>query len=229
MAIILALFLQLSSWQWHRYHEKLSLQKNYQAASSAAEIPYPQALQRIKMAPKAPVFIAVTLSGHYDNDHPIVLDNRSLHGQAGYEIFTPLRIDQAPATAILIDRGFVPSGHHWQSLPDLTVTTATVQLRGFLTAPPTTFSLGPAIEPTTPTWPLRAARIDMQALQSHYPYTLSPHVLLLKPAQPGAFACEWSYPQFFAERSLGYTFQWLALALATLVLWAIMSFKKSNH
>ena len=226
MALILALFLQLSSWQWHRYHEKLHLQRTYQAASITPEVPLTQALASIPLQAKDNVFLSIAASGHYDPLHQIVLDNRSMGGQPGYEIFTPLLLDTKPATAILIDRGFIPVGQHWQSLPDLTPPSGQVTLKGFLSQAQHNFILGAAIEASLKPWPLRVARIDFNLLQKHYSYPLVPYVIHLKPKQAGSYLCQWSYPQLFAERSLGYTFQWLALAAATLVLWAIISFKR---
>ncbi len=228
MALILALFLQLSSWQWHRYHEKLQLQTTYQAALTAPEISLNAALVLFSTKSITP-FIAIKLKGHYDTDKQIVLDNRSQAGHPGYEIYTPFVLDDTPNKAILINRGFIPLGHGWKDIPDLTVTTESIQLNGFLTLAAKNFILGPEIEHTLNAWPLRLARIDFPLLKSYYPYFLVPYVVLLKPQQIGSYLCQWSFPALFAERSLGYTFQWLALALATIVLWTIISFKKERR
>ncbi len=227
MALILALFLQLSSWQWHRYHEKLQLQTTYQAALSAPEISLGAALEQFSVKSTIP-FTAIKLAGHYDTTKQIVMDNRSQAGKPGYEIYTPFILNDTPDKAILINRGFVPLGHGWKDLPDLSVTTESLQLSGFLTLAPRNFILGPEIEHAFAAWPLRLARINFALLKNYYPYSLVPYVVLLKPQQPGSYLCQWSFPSLFAERSLGYAFQWLALALATIILWTIISFKKDR-
>lgn len=225
MAGIVILCLQLSHWQWHRYHTKQALTQAYQQQWQASPIPLAQALSQLPKQAKAPVFIKVTVTGQYDSQHAVVLDNRSQQGQAGYHILTPLRLADSPAV-LLINRGFIPRGPAWQSVPDLQVSTKPVHLTGFLTTPSQGFSLGAAIETPSVSWPLRLARIDFAELRRHYSPAVLPYILLLLPQQTGAYACQWSYPPLFAERSLGYTFQWLALALITVILWFIISFKK---
>jgi surfeit locus 1 family protein len=227
--LIVVLFLQLSSWQWHRYHLKLDLAASYQAQNKAAAIPLTTALAKAKLQTNTSehVFIKVVATGHYDNQHQIVLDNRSFANKTGYEVLTPLILDTKPGTILLVNRGFIPSGKYWHMLPDLHIGSTQVTLQGILTKPTKAFSLGPVIEASQNPWPLRAARIDLTELQGRYEKPLLPYVLLLAPQQSGSYPCQWSYPQLFAERSLGYTFQWLALACITIILWLVMSIKKN--
>lgn len=222
MAGIVVLFLQLSSWQWHRYHQKLVLQASHQAQLNAPAIPFEQALEQLRRAPTTPVFLSVRVRGRYDAQQQIVLDNRNQAAQAGYEILTPLLLNTHPGTILLVNRGFVPRHSYWHTLPDLQVDTRPVILEGYLSQPTASFALGPAIEANTQLWPLRAARLDLAVLQSYYSQSLLPYVLLLKPQQPGSYLCHWFLPPLSAERSLGYTFQWLVLAILTVVLWWVL-------
>lgn len=226
MGLVVVLCLFLSHWQWQRYHLKQALAASYQAQITAPAVDLPQVLTTLPAKTRAPIFLSVRVSGQYDNQRQIVLDNRSHQGRAGYEVFTPFLLNTTPKTAILIDRGFIPSGRYWHQLPDLSVATTSVHLNGFLVKPEASFKLGPAIE--TVTQPMRVARIDIPVLQAHYPYPLLPYIVLLKPKQSGSYVCEWSYPSLFAQRSLGYTFQWLALALAALIAWLIISIKRTT-
>jgi len=50
---------------------------------------------------------AVTVSGTYDFDHQIALRNRYFEGEYGYNLLTPLRLDDG--SAVLVDRGWIPA------------------------------------------------------------------------------------------------------------------------
>lgn len=227
MGLIVVLCLLLSHWQWQRYHLKQALSAGYQAQITAPAVDLRQALATVPAKLSTPLFLSVRVSGQYDNQRQIVVDNHSHQGRAGYEVLTPFLIDNDPNTAILINRGFIPSGRYWHDLPDLRVATTHFKLEGFLVTPEAAFKLGPAIEVVSN--PMRVARIDVAALQAHYPYHLLPYVLLLKPKQSGAYVCDWSYPPLFAQRSLGYTFQWLALAMVAMIAWLVISIKRIQN
>ncbi|MDQ0734630.1 SURF1 family cytochrome oxidase biogenesis protein [Arthrobacter agilis] len=58
----------------------------------------------------------VTFVGTYDVEHQVVVRNRPLNGQPGYEVLTPLRLDDG--TAVVIDRGWLPIGNAEAGHPD---------------------------------------------------------------------------------------------------------------
>ncbi|HET8870994.1 MAG TPA: SURF1 family protein, partial [Aquabacterium sp.] len=53
----------------------------------------------------------VVLTGHWLSDRLVYLDNRSMDGQAGFDVVTPLRLDPTPVCGpalVLVQRGWVP-------------------------------------------------------------------------------------------------------------------------
>ena len=50
---------------------------------------------------------AVTVSGTYDFEHQVALRNRYFEGEYGYNLLTPLRLDDG--SAVLVDRGWIPA------------------------------------------------------------------------------------------------------------------------
>ncbi|PPB50011.1 cytochrome oxidase biogenesis protein Surf1, facilitates heme A insertion [Arthrobacter pityocampae] len=58
----------------------------------------------------------VTFTGTYDVDQQVVVRNRPLNGQPGYEVLTPLRLEDG--TAVIIDRGWLPIGNVEAGRPD---------------------------------------------------------------------------------------------------------------
>ncbi|MFJ6002833.1 SURF1 family protein [Arthrobacter sp. NPDC092385] len=58
----------------------------------------------------------VTFTGTYDVAQQVVVRNRPMNGQPGYEVLTPLRLDDG--TAVVIDRGWLPIGNVEAGRPD---------------------------------------------------------------------------------------------------------------
>jgi cytochrome oxidase assembly protein ShyY1 len=58
----------------------------------------------------------VTFVGTYDPPNQVVVRNRPLNGQPGYEVLTPLRLEDG--TAVIIDRGWLPIGNKEAGRPD---------------------------------------------------------------------------------------------------------------
>ena len=71
-------------------------------------------------------------------------------------------------------------------------------------------------------------RIDPPVLAHALQHPLLPYIILLSPNEVSGFSREWSPPQLFAERSLGYAFQWLAFAIVLIIIYIVM-WRKNNH
>lgn len=104
----------LGRWQLHRYqakHEAASLvARNYDAAPVPLSALLPTAASRFDRALQ---WRQVRVSGRYDAPATVVVRNRPHTGQGadavfGYEVVVPLRL--ADGSALLVDRGWVPSG-----------------------------------------------------------------------------------------------------------------------
>lgn len=104
----------LGNWQLRRYEERSAINDRIDAADSVAAVPLTSALAR----PAAPgaagqspgkdlAWSKVTVTGSYDPAHEIQARGRTVDGDVGFEIVTPLVL--ADGTAVLIDRGWVPA------------------------------------------------------------------------------------------------------------------------
>jgi cytochrome oxidase assembly protein ShyY1 len=103
----------LGNWQLHRYHERSEINDRIDAAESAAAVPLATVLARPTAAGTAgPApgkdlsWTKVTVTGRYDPAHEIQARGRTVEGAVGFEIVTPLVLDDG--TAVLVDRGWVP-------------------------------------------------------------------------------------------------------------------------
>jgi cytochrome oxidase assembly protein ShyY1 len=104
----------LGNWQLHRYHERTAINDRIDAADSVRAIPMtsilarPSATSRAGAAPgKKLAWTKITVSGRYDPAHEIQARARTVNGDVGFEIVTPLILDDG--TAALIDRGWIPA------------------------------------------------------------------------------------------------------------------------
>jgi cytochrome oxidase assembly protein ShyY1 len=103
----------LSEWQFHRRAEKLVeisiVQKNYDAPA----VPVDQLLKSDRAAEVK--WRPVLIEGRYLTDDALLLRNRPLNGQPGFEQIVPFEFEGG---LLLIDRGWLPTGSK-QDSPDI--------------------------------------------------------------------------------------------------------------
>lgn len=108
------IMVMLGNWQLHRYHERTAINERIDSANSAPAVP----LTSLLAAPTAAgtpgpapdeslAWTKVTMTGRYDPSHEIQARGRTVGSEVGFEIVTPLLLDDG--TAVLVDRGWVPA------------------------------------------------------------------------------------------------------------------------
>jgi cytochrome oxidase assembly protein ShyY1 len=115
LAIVAALVMvRLGDWQLHRYQERHAINTRIDNADSVKAVP----LTSVVAPPTAPgtagpgpgksvAWTKVTFSGRYDPAHEIQARARTVNGDVGFEIVTPLLLSDG--TGVLVDRGWVPA------------------------------------------------------------------------------------------------------------------------
>jgi cytochrome oxidase assembly protein ShyY1 len=104
----------LGNWQLSRYHERTDINERIDSANAAQAVP----ITSVMAAPTAPgtpgaapgkalAWTKVTLTGRYDTAHEIQARGRTVGSKVGFEIVTPLVLEDG--TAVLVDRGWVPA------------------------------------------------------------------------------------------------------------------------
>ena len=115
LAIAAALVMvRLGEWQLHRYQERHAINTRIDSADSTTAVPLtsvvapPTAAGTAGPGPgKSVAWTKVTFSGRYDPAHEIQARGRTVDGDVGFEILTPLLLSDG--TAVLVDRGWVPA------------------------------------------------------------------------------------------------------------------------
>lgn len=167
-------------------------------------------------------FYRVKLTGQFDNQHNLLLDNKIFHGRVGYEVYTPFYA-QDLAAPILVDRGFVPLGISRDVLPGINAIIGKVTISGMLNQAPGYLAFGQINESSNIAWPMRVEFINLNQVGKLLNYPLFQYVLNLDAKDPAAYAMEWQIVTMGPERHMGYALQWFALAFTLLILFVVLN------
>ena len=221
-ALLLPLLVLLGFWQLQRSEEKALLASAF--AERQAESP---ALLSQDMATKPGqelAYLPVRAVGRYLDGRDILLDNRIQGGQFGYEVVSPLLLDQD--TVVLVNRGWLAGDAARLSLPEVPVVGGRIELQGHLYIPPGRPYLL-AEQVLGESWPKVVQALEMEkvksAVEAATTGTLFPHLLRLDPGQPGALVVDWQVVNVQPEKHTGYAVQWFVMAFALLVLFVLRS------
>ena len=171
----------------------------------------------------------VTVTGHFDLAHQLLLDNRLHQGRAGYQVLTPLRLNDA-STMVLVNRGWVPTGASRAVLPELAGPAGPVHLSALVKLPPEEiFRLG-AAEERHAGWPQVVQAIDIAALEDRLGVALLPLLLLLDPDDAHGFVRDWK-PVYGTspDKHRAYALQWFTLAAVLLLIYIGVNSKRIAH
>jgi surfeit locus 1 family protein len=214
---LVVLFLRLGVWQWQRGEVRTAMAARFaRGADEVLEL-------GTRDVGAVPLYQRVGVAGELDATHQFLLDNRTFGGRAGYEVLTPLL--RAGAPALLVDRGWVPFTGSRAELPDVALTmSGAVHLSGRVSALPTPgLASGRAAPASAGPWPKVTSYPDMAQLATALGRPLAAHVLLLDPTAPFGYVRAWQPPGLPPLRHFSYAIQWWSFALATLILWAVLS------
>jgi cytochrome oxidase assembly protein ShyY1 len=201
-----SLFVRLGFWQWHKYHARADQNTAIVAGQKAAPVPIQTLLPQGSAAGGTAAFRRVTITGEYDGAHDLALYGRTLNGQPGNEVITPLVLPDG--RVIIINRGWIP---FQGGEPDLTASSP----------PPGSVHITGVLEPSeTSGTPLPAGKlpqitfIDLGELSSWLGQPVVPYWVHLQ----GQIPPQASFPKMVplpppdGGPYLGYALQWWCFA-----------------
>lgn len=215
--LLFPLLLSLGFWQLHRAAEKQ--QRLDQFAARAHQPPKP-------LSGHEPLYTPVTVTGHYDTQHAILLDNRIVNHQVGYDVLVPFLPLDHPST-LLVNMGWIPKSRSSAAfLSGRLPGDGVFQIVGLIQKPQHNFVLAHAREPLR--WPWVIEDIKMTELRQALDRPLYPFILLL--SSPGGFVPHWErVVSVSPERHVGYAVQWFALALTLVIIYFKFSIRRCPH
>lgn len=96
----------LGNWQYGRYEERAATNSRIAAAEHTKPVNAGQVLSTKHKPAGSAVWSKVSASGTFDADAEVLVRNRSVNSQTGYEVITPLTTHDGEV--VLVDRGWVP-------------------------------------------------------------------------------------------------------------------------
>lgn len=109
---LVALFVRLGFWQLDRARQAEDLKTEVDSRARSPTIE----LNAATTLPPDMRFRRVHVTGRFEPDQQIFLDNQMHEGSAGVRVITPLRV-AARETRVLVDRGWIPLGASRERLP----------------------------------------------------------------------------------------------------------------
>jgi surfeit locus 1 family protein len=156
------------------------------------------------------------LTGHYEAEVQILLDNMTESGQAGYQVLTPF--DAGGDRLVLVNRGWVAAAPDRQRLPDLALPFRAAAPSGRIDRLPRA-ALSLSAPPVAAGAPLLVMSFpDFAAIESALGRAVYPFQLLLDAEAPAGFGRNWGPDPSRADRSIAYAVQWFGLAGLAVVL-----------
>lgn len=213
----IALTVSLGNWQTRRAEEKIALARDLDDAARHA----------VLALPSQPVdahdyeFRRVSVRGEYLPKYTILLDNKVLNGNVGYQVLTPLKIAGGDMY-VLINRGWVNAGLRRDILPQIPLPAVNASVEGIAMVPSSHFFELDAKTVEGSVW----QNLVLGRYAKWSGLKLQPIVLQQTSDAADGLVRAWGKPDTGVNMHRGYAFQWYALATAILITYVALSFKR---
>jgi surfeit locus 1 family protein len=173
-------------------------------------------------------FARIAVSGHYDSNRHILLDNQIWQGRAGVFVFTPFYT--VGGTNILVNRGWLPLVPDRSSMPQIPTPQHETVLKGMLNTPPVPGRiLGSSDELKRDGWPQLVTYLNLADISDSLGLSLEDRIIQLSQSEQEGFeGRDWKPVFLSSSRHRGYAFQWFALTAACIAMWLITGFRKPS-
>ncbi|MBT8112593.1 MAG: SURF1 family protein [Gammaproteobacteria bacterium] len=206
----------LGVWQLQRAEEKKQIQLEYESRKNSE----PQTFSFPITDPASLRFQRIRVQGRFISNKQFVLDNRYLDHQVGFNILTPFKLDDSDKV-VLVDRGWLPLKGPREELPIIDVDENFRTLVSTVYVPyGKAFSLGEIDHSIS--WPRLIQYLDFKELGMRLGHELLPLTLRMEENQADTYKAQWIVYASSPKRNYGYAFQWLAMALALLVIFIVL-------
>ena len=223
--VLVPLLVGLGVWQLQRAEWKQGL---IDANVARAGLPV-ASLQALLPVTADDQYRRVSVTGHYDLAHQLLLDNRTWQGYPGYEVLTPLQPSTGGA-AVLVNRGWVPAAPDRSVLPELPGVAGEVRVLASIKLPPEKIFRLSDVEEAQTGWPRVVQQPELAQLQRLLGYPLQPVLLLLDRDAEHGFLRDWK-PVYGVtpDKHRAYAMQWMTLALVLVLIYVGVNTKRIDN
>jgi surfeit locus 1 family protein len=201
VAIVAAVCIALGFWQLQRLSDRRALNAEIRAARSAA----PTTVRTADEIGALSAFRPVVVEGTYDIEDEVLLYGRSLDGEPGHFVVTPLALDDG--SGVLVLRGWVPFSLDSAPVGEAAPIARDVVVEGWLIAPESRGQSRP-----DPRGIVRT--LDISGIGDRLPFDLAPFAIQLRAQDPpnAELPVPVPLPELSEGPHLSYAIQWFCFA-----------------
>jgi len=219
--VLLPILVSLGFWQLDRAEQKREILRQYQQQQGKSVLNLNKHAAEQELYP----YQRVEVTGRFDTNRQLLLDNKVYQGQAGYQVITPLLL-QNSSEAVLVNRGWLPQMESRQEMPVIPTPAGILHVVGQLK-----LDIGNGLRLgesgiSGNTWPRVVQWLDIELVEKSLGYKLKPFVILLDPEAPAGFVRDWYIKKISPEKNISYAVQWFALALALVIIYFVVNIHK---
>lgn len=214
VALFLPLTIILGFWQLERADQKrqiLAAQQSQQQMPAMTNLNWQQ--------DQTNHLRRVDLQLIFPSDRYLLLANRLIEGQVGYEVIALASLPEKPNPVLLVNRGWVPASFDRNELPDIEAIAGIQRIRGYYYCPEPNSMIRQSTE-FDGTWPALVYDLDDVAMQQLFSQEQRPIPceIRLDSSSELAFHAEWQIVNQSVSKHIGYAVQWFSMAFALIIL-----------
>ena len=218
-AAFIALAISLGNWQARRAEEKLELGRRLDEGAKGPVL----SVSSVRLDASAVERRRVSARGRFVARAVLLLDNKVLHGAAGYNVLTPLKLEGGEDLHVLVNRGWIAAGDR-SRLPAVPTPEAVQTIEGIAVTPSRRFF---ELAPEAASGPLRQNLVPERE-EKRLGLLLQTFVIEQTSDARDGLAREWQRPDTGVDRHHGYALQWYSFAALAAVLYVALSFKRAG-
>lgn len=215
---------RLGNWQYVKAQIKQQYQAQLDQRLSASPVPLPKALDQAESLR----YLRVKVRGEYLARAQFLLDNQVYQDRAGYHVYTPLRV-AGSEQVILVNRGWTVKDFSAANVSPVPVPQGPQTIEGYLWVPPSkTYRLNNQAQLTQEAGATVRELLDIAQLSQQLSIPLAPVVIRLIEAQAGSnLTVDWPRPDDRIVTHLGYAYQWYGFAVAAILIFLVVAWRRS--
>jgi len=215
-----ALFAWLGQWQLERKQQKEELLELY---ANAPQFEYPQ-VDGLNLP-----YARVQLTGQYDRNWQLLVDNKVFNGRAGVHVLTLFH--PTFGKPVLVNRGWLPLGPDRSILPDVPTPENRTQISGMLVNPSEDgVRIGEPQKLAGLAMPMLVTYLSMSEVSSALDGKVSQQLLQLDARDTSGFQDRgWKPTVMMPAQHGAYALQWFSLSLAIVVIWFTLSWRRGRQ
>jgi len=217
-AAFIALAISLGNWQTRRAQEKLELGRRLDEGAKDPALSVPS----LRLDASALERRRVSARGRFVTRATLFLDNKVLHGAAGYHVLTPLKLEGGELH-VLVNRGWIAAGER-SMLPAVPTPENAQTIEGIAVTPSRRFV---ELAPEAASGPLRQNLVPERE-EKRLGLGLQPFVIEQTSDAQDGLVRDWERPDAGIERHRSYALQWYSFAALAAILYVVLSFKRAD-